>query len=86
VHAEHSGRARGAFINVVDSQRAAVAIGNVGVVRRIREAWKIREAFVWGAEDFHGFEPTRVVTPAGIAESSRDLSNPLAASLGLDGL
>ena len=54
VHAKHNWPVARPGVDVVDAERAAFAIGNVGVVGREGEARQVRKAFVGRAQGFHG--------------------------------
>jgi hypothetical protein len=49
VHAKDDWTVGRAFIDVVDTERPTVAVGNIGVTRLVGEVRKVAKALVWGS-------------------------------------
>jgi len=57
VHADHDGPAAWTGVDVVDAERAPLAVGNVGVMGFVGETRQVRKAFVGCAQELHGSTP-----------------------------
>ncbi len=59
MHAEDRRRVRGSLVDVVDAQRAAVAVGDLDVPRRVGPAGEVLETFVGSPQGAHERRPYR---------------------------